>query len=817
MNATATKRGAFCPSLSPSEHPTGPKAERIRRALPISPTSSRRSHLSSSFQTIITRATKLTLSNFLLVFTFPMVVLAQQGNNKFGVIPALPPTAMPVLSPTINNFGVISQTQGPILSSTELQSCVRGMLISDLNRDDLLSQTEYLGLLNRMTNPSAFLGASFSDLPNVIQDTYARLTLDDDSISIYGSKPGQTPTEEQLEHLTWVCQQTATAIDVHQAGDDKVVDEKEALPTTTPEDAFFMQCKRAVIIADTNRDDWLTEQEFLILLNRVENSAFADIATFSDLPAVFQEIYQDLSRADATNDWINIVGSKPGQTPTSYESAQLKNLCSEVSKAIRNFRDFGPLSPPTGIETELGMTPTQAPGTVSTSPPLSEQAGEADEGGNSNTSGVFIGLYVLLGFGVGLTIFGVVGYAYYRRGKKVALKGSSSDSKETADNRYETRTDESYMFGISDGNEDKSFDDFSFGSRGDDHSSDEEESRIHSTASNFSSDENFSESGGQRTFGSNQTILFPETGKDKFLSGDGYSSHQSETNPSGDESGEYDLARRAELGSLSEQNSQSEYSQSDYSQSDYSQSEYSQSEYSQSEYSQSEHSQSELSREYSQQEYSQSGRSREYSDSKGYSDSGHSPSQSEYSHSQSDYDQSTQYSHSRRSRSQPEYSQSDYSRSASESYTESYSGAGLSKGGTENQTGTEYSEHSEGSGSYSDYSGRSGSWSEGGSHSEEDSAYTNSIDEEMQAKYRDQIEKLVALVVPDEIDNVSTMMEQFIGREEELILTLKNMAEYNEPESGNYDYGSQSERTSGDYEEDSFYSESYTGSYEQQT
>jgi len=75
----------------------------------------------------------------------------------------------------------------------------------------------------------------------------------------------------------------------------------------------------------------------------------------------------------------------------------------------------------------------------------------------------------------------------------------------------------------------------------------------------------------------------------------------------------------------------------------------------------------------------------------------------------------------------------------------------------------------------------------------------------------------VALVVPDEIDNVSTMMEQFIGREEELILTLKNMAQYDEPESGNYDYGSQSERTSGDYEEDSFYSESYTGSYEQKT
>ena len=43
--------------------------------------------------------------------------------------------------------------------------------------------------------------------------------------------------------------------------------------------------------------------------------------------------------------------------------------------------------------------------------------------------------------------------------------------------------------------------------------------------------------------------------------------------------------------------------------------------------------------------------------------------------------------------------------------------------------------------------------------------------------YRKEVERLVSLVVPDEVENVDVMMEQFLGREEELISTLTSMAE----------------------------------------
>lgn len=42
-------------------------------------------------------------------------------------------------------------------------------------------------------------------------------------------------------------------------------------------------------------------------------------------------------------------------------------------------------------------------------------------------------------------------------------------------------------------------------------------------------------------------------------------------------------------------------------------------------------------------------------------------------------------------------------------------------------------------------------------------------------QYRAVIEALVREVVPDEIEHVDSMMEQFVGREEELINTLRNM------------------------------------------
>lgn len=50
-------------------------------------------------------------------------------------------------------------------------------------------------------------------------------------------------------------------------------------------------------------------------------------------------------------------------------------------------------------------------------------------------------------------------------------------------------------------------------------------------------------------------------------------------------------------------------------------------------------------------------------------------------------------------------------------------------------------------------------------------------------KYRPVIEELIRQVMPDEIDNIDVMMEQFIGNEKELVTSLRNMAGIDDSEA----------------------------------
>jgi hypothetical protein len=74
---------------------------------------------------------------------------------------------------------------------------------------------------------------------------------------------------------------------------------------------------------------------------------------------------------------------------------------------------------------------------------------------------------------------------------------------------------------------------------------------------------------------------------------------------------------------------------------------------------------------------------------------------------------------------------------------------------------------------------RSVSFESVSSHSQEGSERQSSKASLMskRTEYRDEIEALVRLVVPEEIDNIDEMMSQFAGREEELVETLRAMQE----------------------------------------
>ena len=104
-----------------------------------------------------------------------------------------------------------------------------------------------------------------------------------------------------------------------------------------------------------------------------------------------------------------------------------------------------------------------------------------------------------------------------------------------------------------------------------------------------------------------------------------------------------------------------------------------------------------------------------------------------------------------------------------------------------------------------------------------DSSANSMSTAERRKNYKETIENLIRDVVPDEIEHVDAMMDQFVGREEELISTLRNMAnngsssdegsdeEDDSGESGDYSADDSDEEGSGDFfsDEESSDRESY--------
>ena len=98
----------------------------------------------------------------------------------------------------------------------------------------------------------------------------------------------------------------------------------------------------------------------------------------------------------------------------------------------------------------------------------------------------------------------------------------------------------------------------------------------------------------------------------------------------------------------------------------------------------------------------------------------------------------------------------------------------------------------------SDVGSESGGSSDAGSESGDssvgsesgDSASGSSIPTSADTNYYDRILRLMEQVMPDEINNIDVIMEQFHDREEELIETLLNMADTDESGNGEDDTGS---------------------------
>jgi hypothetical protein len=135
-------------------------------------------------------------------------------------------------------------------------------------------------------------------------------------------------------------------------------------PTTAsssrgPSHAFSLLCTSGMIIADVNRDDHLDAAEFMRFLNRLVSNAFIS-KTLNQVDPVFQTLFTSL--AGGSNQ-IDVTGSKPGETPTASQTANLHKICSQADSAIQQYQTNANSS-----TTTTTSSPTAAPAAQTQAP-----------------------------------------------------------------------------------------------------------------------------------------------------------------------------------------------------------------------------------------------------------------------------------------------------------------------------------------------------------------------------------------------------------------------------------------------------------------
>ena len=109
--------------------------------------------------------------------------------------------------------------------------------------------------------------------------------------------------------------------------------------------AFFSDCRRAMYIADSDRNVGLDVDEFIELVERLAPDADY-VYNFGDLEEELQDVYKTNTRflRDANQFMIDVSGSKPASRATDGEMERMEALCSAMQSVLVPLEDKDPSS-----------------------------------------------------------------------------------------------------------------------------------------------------------------------------------------------------------------------------------------------------------------------------------------------------------------------------------------------------------------------------------------------------------------------------------------------------------------------------------------
>jgi hypothetical protein len=241
-----------------------------------------------------------------------------------------------------------------------------GVIDNINNRNSQLDQNEYISFLNLISS-QAYSCFVYETLPEPMQQNFQRHQIFN-VIPIYGSRPIDDPTQEQLQFLNDFCEASFAAM--AEVGPEPCSQDTPApspvLPPSTPyPTATALECFVGFNNADEDSNNIMTREEYVTFVNSISGNAFLGYS-YVDLPQVLQLNFNTLSTSTTG---IDITGSKPGSQPTLDQLNFLRRVCDETNVAILEARST---PSPSGLKTSAPITlpPVQVPtlGTATPSP-----------------------------------------------------------------------------------------------------------------------------------------------------------------------------------------------------------------------------------------------------------------------------------------------------------------------------------------------------------------------------------------------------------------------------------------------------------------
>eukprot|EP00977_Amphora_coffeiformis_P026988 scaffold32086_cov183-Amphora_coffeaeformis.AAC.7 len=243
-------------------------------------------------------------------------------------------------------------TQSPVTVSP---SCVDDLRLADGNDDELLSESEYVVLLNTFSD-DAFLFETFDELPFVLRDHFEWLKFGSEQVDLGGIHSANA-TEDELRPLGWICSQTEALIALDATGN-----------ATAARDPFLTDCIIASISADNDQDGHLSLDEFTNAIS----AAYDTGASPPLAPSIVQEVFDNVSNG---TDTINISGAGRYQLPDDRALLGFGVLCDAISTLFNGTDSSSNTTVPTAAPSSLNFT-TLAPttGNMTTVPSSAENA-----------------------------------------------------------------------------------------------------------------------------------------------------------------------------------------------------------------------------------------------------------------------------------------------------------------------------------------------------------------------------------------------------------------------------------------------------------